>query len=326
MFEELIDIKENNIAQFDYELLCMLLKDMTTEKNILWATDNYINRGSSYNPKKEIYPELIIGHMGNVIKPRIKKSKAEQLKRSRDKAEVFTPIWICNKQNNLIDEKWFQKKEIFNRETSFGWKTNYNKIKFKGKSWQEYVSEIRMEITCGEAPYLVSRYDPTSGDIIPVIERIGLLDRKLRIINENVNDYEDWFNWVIVAYKSIYGFEWQGDSILIARENLLYTFSEFYQTKFEKKPSIEEVKEIAKIISYNIFQMDGTKFVIPYSCKNDIFVQQTLFGEEVTKNECWGCKKNNVNKHNGTYVKIMNWKTNRKIKFITVMNRSTKNE
>lgn len=326
MFEELVDIKENNIAQFDSELLDILLKDMTTGKNILWATDNYIKRGSLYSPKKEILPELITGYMGNVIKPRVKKGKKEKAIRSKDKAEVFTPSWICNKQNNLIDDAWFGKTGIFNHETEFGWDTNYNKIKFNKKTWQDYINEIRMEITCGEAPYLVSRYDTTSGNFIPIIERIGLLDRKLRVINENVDDYAEWMEWTIIAFKNVYGFEWQGDSVLIARENLLYTFSDYYQDKFKSKPSIEDIKDIAKIISYNIFQMDGTKFVVPHSCKNDTFIQQSLFGEEIINNECYGCKRDNANKHNGIYVRVMNWETNRKIKFITVMNRSYKNE
>lgn len=28
----------------------------------------------------------------------------------RDKAEVFTPSWVCNAQNNLVDNQWFGKK------------------------------------------------------------------------------------------------------------------------------------------------------------------------------------------------------------------------
>ena len=44
----------------------------------------------------------------------------------------------------------------------------------------------RMEITCGEAPYLVSRYDTTTGEPIPIGRRIGLLDRKLCVINRQL--------------------------------------------------------------------------------------------------------------------------------------------
>ena len=43
----------------------------------------------------------------------------------------------------------------------------------------------RLEMTCGEAPYLVSLYDTTSGERIPTRQRIGLLDRKLRVVKSD---------------------------------------------------------------------------------------------------------------------------------------------
>ena len=39
-----------------------------------------------------------------------------QQQRSREMAEVFTPSWICNKQNNLIDNAWFGRENVFNVE------------------------------------------------------------------------------------------------------------------------------------------------------------------------------------------------------------------
>src|SRR5574344_2636743 len=102
MLEEKVDVKENSIINIDFELLSILLKDNTTEKNIIWATDNYKNHGMGYGFKDEIKSELITGYCGMVIKPRTKKSKVEQTMRIKEKAEVFTPSWICNNQNNLI--------------------------------------------------------------------------------------------------------------------------------------------------------------------------------------------------------------------------------
>lgn len=320
LFEEKIDIKENNIFQFDYDLLSILLKDNTTGKNILWGTDNYINRGNYYKPNDEIKIEQIISYNGSVIKPRIKKSKMEQEKRSKDKGEVFTPAWVCNIQNNIVDTCWFGYENVFNKELTDSWKTNKKKIEFpENKTWKDYVNDIRLEITCGEAPYLISRYDTTSGDIIPVIDRIGILDRKLRVINENVNNENEWIEYSIMAFKSTYGYEWQGDSLLIARENMLYTFCDNYYYKFNCYPSKDLLKEIASIISWNLFQMDGLKYVIPYSCKNEERINYTLFGEEIEKFECDGCKKDNCHLHNGIYAKIMNWQTNRKVKFISIL-------
>lgn len=326
-FEEKIDIKENNLLKLDSRLVEILLKDNTTKKNIIWATDNYKGFGNTYYFSKNMTLEAITGLKGNVIKPRVEKTKKEQQTRIREKAEVFTPSWICNKQNNLIDESWFEDKNIFNVEKDNIWKTNSNKITFptkSGKTWQDYINDNRLEVACGEAPYLVSRYDTVSGNVIEVKDRIGLLDRKLRIIDENTSTEEEWLEWSTKAYKSIYGYDWQGDNVLLARENLLYTFQDYYFEKFNKEASLDILIEIANIISWNIWQMDGIKLVIPNSCKTEEKIQMSFFGDEVQKIECLGCKKNNFRKHNGIYSKIMNWETNRAIKFLTLIERSGK--
>jgi len=118
-----------------------------------------------------------------------------------------------------------------------------------------------MEITCGEAPYLVSRYDTTTGAFIPISQRIGMIDRKLRVISENTTTSGEWLKMAQEAYKNIYGYEWQGDNLLLAREALLITFIEYYTEKFGEKPQERSIKYIAYIIAWNIFQMDGLKGV-----------------------------------------------------------------
>lgn len=270
IINENVDIKENTIYNINEELLSILLIDHSSGRNIIWATDNYINKGLGYGIKDEITIEKVTGYLGQVIKPRIKKSKLERNKRIRDKAEVFTPSWICNQQNNLIDNSWFGREEVFNKEMNHTWITNKEKISFpKNKTWQEYVLSNRLEISCGEAPYLVSRYDTVTGEVLEINNRIGILDRKIRVITENANDELEWLEWVIKAYKATFGFEYQGDSVLIARENLLYTFIDYYFDKFKNTPSIDILQTVAEIISWNIWQMDGLKGVIPNSCKND---------------------------------------------------------
>ena len=96
-----IDIKENYLYRLDHELLAILLKDRSSGKNIIWATDNYAHKGSGYQKHDCIEVPAIIGYNGNVVKPRVEKSKKEQLDRIKQKAEVFTPSWVCNKQNNI---------------------------------------------------------------------------------------------------------------------------------------------------------------------------------------------------------------------------------
>ena len=328
-----VDIRENDILQLDPVLLETLLIDRSRPKNgskkpmhIIWATDNYQNFGPLYAENEQITVAAISREHGNIIQPRVRKTKEEQQARARDKGEVFTPSWICNAQNNLVDNAWFGKTDLFNKETDKGWKTNPKPIPFPtkdGKTWQDYVLDIRMEITCGEAPYLVSRYDTITGKIIPVKDRVGLLGRKLRVVAENTSKPEDWFEWAVKAYQATYAYEWQGDNLLLARENALYTFFDYYQDKFSGQPNKEQAREIAEIISWNFWQMDGLKGVIPNSCHEDVHVEESLFGEgKEVRIPCKGCETGDIRRHNGIYCKIMDWETGKYLRFVDLMGHS----
>ncbi len=322
-----IDIKENTIRHLDDALLAILLKDKSSGKTLIWATDTYAWRGVGFEPQDYITAKAITGLRGNIIKPRTEKSQKEQRQRIKNKAEVFTPSWVCNRQNNLVDNAWFDRDNVFNIETAQGWQTNSDKIVFPaidGKTWQDYVKANRLEITCGEAPYLTSRYDTVSGEFIELQNRIGLLDRKIRVVSENVDDESEWMKWVYIAYKSIYGFDFQGDNVLIARENLLFTFIDAYIAKFDVPPIKEYLIQIAKILAWNIWQMDGLKYVIPYSCKPKISRQVSLFDEETICEECPGCIKKDNTKHTGIYCKIMNWTRQHTETFISQIGRKNK--
>jgi len=222
-----VDIRENDILLRDPVLLETLLIDRSRPKkgksngHIIWATDNYESLGPGYGENEQIKAPSISGTNGNIIQPCVKKTKEEQQSRARDKGEVFTPSWICNAQNNLIDDEWFGNDHPFNEETDKGWITKERPVPFpteKGYTWQDYVNDTRLEITCGEAPYLISRYDTITGDIIPVKDRIGLLDMKLRVVGENTDTKEEWYEWTLKAYKATYAYECQGDNLLLAVE------------------------------------------------------------------------------------------------------------
>lgn len=311
--EHLVDIKENDIRERYPEVLEILLRDHTTQQNIFWATESYHYLGESYAFTAPILPELITGEKGNVIMPRVQKDKEMQQSRVRDMAEVFTPSWICNAQNNLIDNAWFGRENVFNTELtntdgSHSWTVNPKKITFpEGKTWKHYVRDTRMEMTCGEAPYITSRYDTTTGEFIPIDKRIGLLDRKLRVISENVDKSDEWLEAAQTAYRSTYAFEWQGDSLLLAREAMLYTFIENYEQKFDKQPLLKSIQYIAYIISWNVWQMDGLKGVVPNSCGDRKTIVPDLFGEKEIITACEGCKNDNLHKHNGIYCLIKDW-------------------
>lgn len=346
-----VDISEQDIYDYDAAILNQLLIDHTMSAraraeandqnkvvNIFWATSDYvgtvfdedgnvIEEGFQYYD--EIKPENITGRNRRIVMPRVLKDKQAQIDRTKDKAEVFTPSWVCNAQNNLVDEAWFGRKDVFNHEITNGdgshtWIPTSGKIVFpendSRKTWKKYVVDNRMEITCGEAPYLVSRYDTTTGESIPIDRRIGLLDRKLRVINENVDNEKDWYAMAEKAFKHTYGYEWQGDNLLLAREALLYTYIEYFMDKFNEKdaegnyvkdangnlkvPEKRKILNAARWISWNIWQMDGLKMVVPDSCDNQY--ETDLFGIK-KKKICNACIKGEANGHIGVKCIIRDW-------------------
>lgn len=278
---------QNNIVREEMpDVLEILLIDRTTTtsrktKNIIWAHNNYITYGNKdYAASEQIKPELITDLMSDLIKPRALKTLELQKHRTKSKAEVFTPVWIVKEQIDKVEEEYIDS------------------------DLEKYIKFTWLEITCGEAPYMTTRYEMDTGEIIPLDKRVGFIDRKLSRINNEVDDKAEWQRLAEEAYKASYGFEWSGDSLLLARENLLYTFIDNYDEKWSEIPSIGIIKNIAKIISYNVFQMDGLKYIIPLSEKREKVkeVQLSLFDDE--PNEKWIIKP-------GKRVKIMNWETNK---------------
>ena len=176
------DIREDGLLALSPRLLDMLLCDHTTGQNIIWATHDYESLGSGYDFHSHILPHLITGGRGMVICPRVLKTKARQTDRSKDMAEVFTPSWVVKKMVDYLDVD---------------------------------VNTRALELTCGEAPFLVSRYDATTGDAIAIGERVGMLDRKLRMINDLSPGDGEWLALVRQAFQTTYGYEWQGDSLLL---------------------------------------------------------------------------------------------------------------
>ena len=289
---EPIDILENKLLQDEPGLLEVLLSDHTTRKNIFWATDSYADYGEGYGWHDSITVEAITGKHGNIIMPRAMKSRDEQQRRSRQMAEVFTPSWLVGKMNDVIDEEWTGLHEELNENKN---------------AWQDYVLATRLEITCGEAPFLTSRYDTVSGEPIPIARRTGILDRKLRMVNDNCSD-EEWAHWALLALGSVYGYEWQGDNLLLAREALLATFNEYHEQRFGKRAAKATIFRAAEIISWNVWQMDGLKAVVPCSCHDDQHTEGELFGEQTTTvTPCPGCDKNDILHHNGLRCRLRRW-------------------
>lgn len=278
---QLIDIREDDLLALSAEVLDTLLRDHTTGRNIFWATHDYEALGSEYDYHSEILPHLITGEHGMVVRPRVLKTKEQQTDRAKDMAEVFTPSWVVKMMVDYVDI------DIHSR---------------------------CMELTCGEAPFLASRYDATTGEPIAINKRIGILDRKLRLVNNQQLSDEEWIAQVRQAFQSTYGYEWQGDSLLLARENLLYTFIDYYVAHFDSKPDVTLLQEFAEIISWNLWQMDGLTYCMPRKKSEELPQNQLSFFDEAPV------------KALPPLCKIMDWQKGKPIKVNDIKKRQTKNQ
>lgn len=246
-------------------VLAALLRDRTTGRNIVWGTDSYAALNPACQPNAQITEDALLALDAFELQPRCMKAKAEQLSRTRSKAEVFTPAWICNMMNNACDADWFGAKAPFNISDGHSWLAVPDPIEFPlERDWRRYVDSRRLEISCGEAPFITSRYDAATGDTVPVSQRIGLLDRKLRVVAENAENATDWYKWARRAVESVYGYEYQGDNLLIARVNVFMTYVEHARLYLDAEPDPTALRAIAGVISWNFWQMNGLTGKVPY--------------------------------------------------------------
>ncbi|MBS6857485.1 MAG: Eco57I restriction-modification methylase domain-containing protein [Atopobium sp.] len=269
-------------SRYPTRILETLLQDRTTGRNIIWADNEYEALGEGYMGDDEITVDKITGLSSGVIKPRIAKEQEHQSKRTKSRAEVFTPSWLCNQMNNDIDAVWFNRRDVFNIEDNQAWHIVQEPIIFpqkRGHGWHAYIESPRLEITCGEAPFVCSRYDTVTGETLPVERRIGFLDRKLRAVSEKTKTRKEWVRWALAALKASYGFEYQGDNLLLARINVFETFCEHLHERWGMGITDDELDQVAWIISWNFWQMNGFTCAVPTN-KMDAVAQSTLFGFE----------------------------------------------
>lgn len=282
MPDNAVDILENELPT---DVLNLLLRDHTTGRNIFWATHDYEQLGKGYEYHSVLTPKLITDGNEMVVSPRVRKSKEQQTDRSKDMAEVFTPAWVVKKMVDYVDID---------------------------------VSARCLELTCGEAPFLVSRYDATTGEPIAIGDRVGLLDRKLRLVNDRQLSDEDWLAQVRLAFQTTYGYEWQGDSLLLARQNLLRSFADYYEARFGSTPGTPLLQEFADIIAWNLWQMDGITYRLPQEkSEGQPQAQLFLFDEAPAKPPAPLCLIKDWQK--GKTIKVIETKNQNNMKFDVII-------
>lgn len=162
--------------------------------------------------------------------------------RTDERADVATPLWVLKAQNVLVDVAWFE---------------DGSNLQFRaGCKWQNYVRARRLELACGDAPYLTSRYDALSKEEVRLDERVGLLDRKLQVVDVYADDLT-WKKWALVALKATFGVEIKVDKVARARENLVKTLVEHYERRFGTELDDETIEQAQKISEENIMVLDA---------------------------------------------------------------------
>lgn len=100
--------------------------------------------------------------------------------------------------------------------------------------------------------------------------------------------------------------------MLIARINLLLTFTDYYEERWEQQPDDKLLRQITNKIVWNIWQMDGLKNTVPLGKPYEEFKQMTLFDvfsiESETEPEAVPCK-------------IFDWRSKTSLKFMDLKER-----
>lgn len=162
--------------------------------------------------------EIELGSLGDAILPEV---------------DILTPLEIVTKMNIKTDSL-----------------CGYAEI--TTANWQDYVGTLKIELACGEAPFVTNE------------EGTGFLDRKLQAVNMYCDEAKDWLDWTKRAYRASYGYEINGVKLLAARRALCATFIKAWRAKF---PGVdlcqEDLAEVAEIVTWNFFQMDGLTNMTP---------------------------------------------------------------
>lgn len=121
--------------------------------------------------------------------------------------------------------------------------------------WEDFIQYTILESNCGEGDEISHRFTPKTRTFVPIEDRAGLLDIRLKIIFAQSRSIT-WFPWTKRAYRHIYAYDMAGELVYITRKKLLDTFIDFCRYYKNVMPGNNEIHQIALILSYNIWQMD----------------------------------------------------------------------
>jgi len=178
------------------------------------------------------------------FKPGYERSRVEFNLSSKKRAAIYTPPFLVRRMNLFLEYE--NKEKLYNGTL--------------------------IEAACGEAPFIVQRYNMITGEKIAIEDREGILDIKIKYGIQNIAfgwawgtaPYSNWYPDVKRMFQTVFGFDKHLPSLIIARMNLLLSFIEYSREYYAKRryfkthelPPEEHIKEIAEIICWNFWCMD----------------------------------------------------------------------
>lgn len=259
-----------------------LLMDRTTRRNLIWGTDDLKYLGAGWRKEQELQEETAFGEALRLVVPGTDRlgprAGAKKAGRQKEGPQVLSAA-EANRRNNARDEQWFGQSSVFNSVWGDTWITRAEPVRFparKNRSWHQYIDARFLEKDFAVPQCLVSRFDAASGGLIPRGDRIGVLDRKLRIAAEQAPAAE-WAKWAFRALESCYGYAYRGDDVAAARIDVLLTLRKAFAAALGREPDAREWRRAARIASWNLWQMDGKTGTIPYGKPMSAATQIEMF-------------------------------------------------
>ena len=232
-------------------VLKLLLADKAARRSIVFATDRYASLGERYREAGPIENGLLAA-----------------LEARGFGLEEELSAELVRRLNDRWDEEWFGFPEPFAGE---------GPVRFAGEeAWKKYVDAPRLAVCCGAARLLTVREDGAGGLLSPAA-RPGILDRKLRVVSENAETEEVWRHWALRAFQSVYGYEYRGDLLLLGRLRLMTAFADFREARWGAEASNAELRRIANVIAWNLWQMDPETAAVPFAHREAPYRQLSLF-------------------------------------------------
>ena len=162
-----------------------------------------------------------------------------------------------NRKLNSLDAAWFGHEPAFNTESASGWQTLSEPVAFDDPfHWKKYVIRPVFLFQAGRGQALVFRPFALGAQPMPYEKRMGILDRRLRIISENTREESEWLRWAESALQSLYGTDSSPLSIFQARLSAIMAVREAYAQRFGAQLPVREEKYMVTTLCWNLFQMD----------------------------------------------------------------------